>query len=300
MTVATLSPADVTIVAPTPLPWTADERLDHDALARNVERWGRTSLSGFVVGSAGGEESYIGDDELFAATATVTASRPAGKLVVGGIDTPSVTETLRRMERFAAAGADLVRIRIPQTAEGGRRGDTVAYFERVMADAALPVIVIHQTWQTGGVAATPEEIGDVCALDNVAAYICWHNLRFESYVRRFVPAELPFWGPNGTLLLPSVSVGANGACCFFANWAPELVREILELALAGDLAAARERQQRIVWADHLGMTHGVRALKAGLSLLGYEGSRPRAPVAALGPEETAELEAAFRAAGLLS
>lgn len=299
MTVPTLSPGDVTILAPTPLPWTADERLDHDALARNVERWGRTSLSGFVVGSAGGEESSISEDELFAAVATVAASRTAGKLLVGGIDNPSVTETLRRAERFAAAGADLVRIRIPQTAEGGRRPETVSYFESVTASSALPVVIIHQTWQTGGFAATPEEIGAICALDNVAAYICWQNIRYESYVRRFVPATLPFWGPNGTLLLPSVTAGANGACCFFANWAPDLVREIVELALAGDLAAARERQQRIVWADHLGMTHGVSALKAGLSLLGYEGSRPRSPVPALGPAETADLEAAFRLARLL-
>lgn len=294
------APSEVVIVAPTPLPWTVDERLDRDALARNVERWGRTSLSGHVVGSGGGEESYISDDELFDAAATVAEARPAGKLLIGGIDTPSVTEALRRAERFAVIGADLVRVRIPQTSQGGSRGHTLEYFRQVAEDSPIPVIVIHQTWQTGGFAATPEEIGAVCSLDNVSAYVSWQNIRYESFVRRFVPSGLPFWGPNGTLLLSSVAMGANGACCFFANWAPELVRQVVELGLAGRFAEAQALQQSLVWADYLGMEHGVPALKAGLSLLGYEGSVPRAPVPALAAAERSELEAAFRVAGLLT
>lgn len=294
------APSDVTIVAPTPLPWTDDERLDRDALASNVERWGHTSLSGHVVGSGGGEETYISDDELFDAATTVAEARAPGKLLIGGIDTPSVTEALRRAERFALVGADLVRVRIPQTPQGGSRGHTFEYFAQVAEGSPIPVVVIHQTWQTGGFAATPEEIGAVCSLDNVSAYISWQNIRYESFVRRFVPPELPFWGPNGTLLLSSVAMGANGACCFFANWAPELVRQIVELGLAGRFAEAQSLQQSLVWADYLGMQHGVAALKAGLSLLGYEGSVPRAPVPALGAAERSELEAAFRVAGLLT
>lgn len=291
---------EVTIVAPTPLPWTLDERLDRDVLARNVERWGRTSLSGYVVGSAAGEEAYISDDVLFDAAITVAEARPPDKLLIGGIDTPSVTEALRRTERFAGLGADLVRVRIPQTPGGGSRGNTLAYFEQLTAGSPLPLIVIHQTWQTGGFAASPEEIGAICALDNVSAYISWQNVRYESFVRRFVPAELPFWGPNGTLLLSSVAMGANGACCFFANWAPEIVRQIVELGRSGRFDEARLLQDKIVWADYLGMKHGVAALKAGLSLLGYEGSVPRAPTAALAADDQTELEAAFRTAGLLS
>lgn len=293
------APRDVIVVAPTPLPWTDAEQLDREALARNIERWGRTSLSGFVVGSGGGEETYVSESELFEAAEVVVTARPAGKLVIGGVDNPSVTETVRRIERFAEIGADLVRIRIPQTPSGGSRGNEMKYFTEVTARSPLPIAVIHQTWQTGGFAASPEVIGDICSLEGVIAYIGWHNVRYESYVRRFLPDDVAFWSPNGSLLLPFALLGATGVCCFFADWAPDLVREIVRLGSQGDFSAARPLQDSIFPADFIGMADGVAALKAGLDLLGYEGGPPRSPVAALGATRREELEAAFRVAGLL-
>ena len=80
------------------MPFDADDRLDRDALARNIGRWLETPLSGFVLGTANGEELFLSEDEK---TAAIKA--------VAGIDSPSVTDTLRVAERAAAAGADMVR-----------------------------------------------------------------------------------------------------------------------------------------------------------------------------------------------
>ena len=291
-------PDDVVVRAPTPLPWTADERLDSGALARNIQRWGDTPLSGFVVGSGGSEETYISESELFQAVDVVVGARPEGKLVVGGIDNPSTTETIRRIHRFAQGGADLVRVRIPQTPSGGNRGQVIEYYTRIAEESPLPIIVIHQTWQTGGIAATPEEIGEICQLDNVIAYIGWHNVRYESFVRRFVPPTVAFWSPNGSLVLPYAMLGASGVCCFFADWAPQLITDIIRLARQGDFEEASALQNRVFAADFLGMKHGVAALKAGLTLLGYEGSVPRDPVEPLGTAGIAELRTALEEAGL--
>jgi len=293
-------PDDVVVIAPTPLPWTKDELLDTGTLARNVQRWGETPLSGFVVGSGGSEETYISEAELFEAVAVVRDSCPDGKLVIGGIDSPSTTETIRRIHRFADTGADLIRVRIPQTPSGGNRGEVVEYYSRIAEESPLPIIVIHQTWQSGGFAATPEEIGEICNLDNVIAYIGWHNVRYEAYVRRFVPPTVAFWSPNGSLVLPYALIGASGVCCFFADWAPELITDILLLAKQGRYQEASALQEKVFWADFIGMSHGVAALKAGLTLLGYDGSAPRDPVRPLGNDEIDELRAAFRAAGLLA
>ena len=293
-------PSDPIVVAPTPMPLRDDDSIDHDKLARNIERWRKTPLSGFVVGSAGGEEFYLSEAERVAAVRTVVKASASRKLVIGGIDNPSTTETLRLADLMAQAGAELVRVRIPQTASGGNTGQVTRYFEEVTARCPVPVIVIHQTWQTGGFAATPEEIGRVCSMDNVFAYIFWHNIRYESYVRRFVPDRVKFWTPNGSLLLPGVLIGANGACMFFGNWGPETAVKIVQLGMAGDFAGAQELQRRILWADFLGMKHGVAALKAGLNMLGYEATAPRRPTPPLGPRETEELRKAFVEAGLVA
>jgi dihydrodipicolinate synthase/N-acetylneuraminate lyase len=290
---------DPVLLAPTPMPLRADDSIDHDALARNVERWNRTRLSGFVVGSGGGEELYFSDAELLDALRTVVASRAEGKYVVGGIDTPSVTEARRLAAAMAELGADLLRVRIPHLPSGASRGNVVAYFEELAHGSPLPIVVIHQTFLTGGQAASPGEIAAVCALDAVVAYIFWLDVRFESYVRQLLPPGVRFWNAGASLLLPGAVIGADGACGFFANWGPDLVTEILELGLAGDYAGAAPLQRRLVPADYLGFVGGVAALKAGLNLLGYEGTVPRRPVPPLDEARTAELAAALRLAGLL-
>lgn len=288
------------VIAPTPMPLRDDQSIDHEALERNVQRWNGTSLSGFLVGSAGGEEAYFDRREVIAAVRTVAGARAESKIVIGGIDAPSAVDAICLAEYYARAGADLVRVRIPQGPQGSGRGNVVQYFEEVAANSPLPIVVIHQTWQTGGVAAAPEEIGAICSFDNVFAYIHWHNIRYESYVMRFVPEHVRVWSPNASLLLSSALIGASGACAFFANWGPGLVRRILQFAQSGDVDNARPLQRSILAADYLGMKYGVPALKAGLDLLGYEGTAPRRPVLPLDSSGRGALRAALFEAGLMT
>ena len=276
------------------MPFGQGEQIDHDKLARNIERWLGTRLSGFVVGSAGGEEFYLSDEERIAAVATVAQANNGQRLVIGGIDNPSTTETLRLATRMADAGADMVRVRIPV------RGSITDYYSEVTRNAPLPVIIIHQTWQTGTHAGTPEEIGAICAMDNVFAYIFWHNIRFESRVRRFVPENVKFWTPNGSLLLPGALIGANGACCFFADMGPDIAMNIMELGMTGRFTEAQLIQERIITLDYLGMSLGNALLKGALDMMGYECGPPRRPTPPLSDEQRLIVKAALQEAGLLA
>ena len=84
--------ADPMVVAPVITPFGDDDRVDHDALARNVERWVQTPLSGLLIGSATGEEWFLGEAELLDMVRTVRQSLQGPRFVVGGIDCPSVTK----------------------------------------------------------------------------------------------------------------------------------------------------------------------------------------------------------------
>ena len=53
----------VPIVAPTPTPFNENDEPDYDLMASNVHKWCSTSLSGFVLGSYGGEEFHLSDEE---------------------------------------------------------------------------------------------------------------------------------------------------------------------------------------------------------------------------------------------
>ena len=291
--------SDPIVVAPVITPFDAHDRVDHDAVGRNVERWLTTPLGGLLVGSATGEEWFLSEEEKVAIVRTIKQALGGKRFVVGGIDCPSVTETLRRAEAFAEAGADLVRVRIPRYEVA-----VESYFEQVLARLPLPAVVIHQFnpelfGLVGRPAATPKVIGRVASMDNVFGYITDHDPRAESQVRRYIPEDRRFWICNGSLVLFGTLIGCNGTNTAFANVWPTALHELLTLGLAGRYQEARPLQAKIQNIDAIMLRYGAAGVKAALNLLGYDGTRPRSPIPPMPPADVAKLETEMRQAGLL-
>lgn len=289
----------IPIVAPTSIPFQDNDKPDFTLLEKNVSKWVKTGLSGFVVGSYGGEEFHLSDSEKILSVTTVSEAHEGQKFVIAGIDTPSPTVAVHMTESYAAAGADMVRIRIPENKKDRSSETLIDYFETVSKYSPLPIIVIHQPRQSATNDATHEEIGAVTQLDNIYAYIISLNYRWECRAAQFVDPSVQLWTCNGSLLLPGAMMGADGACCFFANWAPETCREVIKLVKCGDYKAALSIQNSLYHADSIGMTRGVAAQKAGLNLLGYDSTQPRRPTRSLTSKELSELKLAFQQAKIL-
>ena len=286
--------ADPIVVAPTPTPFGADDAVDYGALERNIERWLRTPLSGFVLTTANGEELALSEDERVGIVRVAAEAHGGQRFTIAGIDNPSTWGTLNLADRYARAGADMVRIRVPR---GLSDAAVMAYFGEVARRSPRPVVVIHQTF-SGTPAAAPETLGAVCALDNVFGYITDHDVRFESYVRPLVPNSRRFWICNGGLLAYGALMGATGACMWLGNVAPGLCRDIMALGLQGRFAETRPLQARASLLDRVIIKHGVAGVKAALDLLGFEGMTPRAPLEAVGDVGRAEIREALEAAGV--
>jgi len=289
----------VPIVAPTPTPFNENDEPDYDLMASNVHKWCSTSLSGFVLGSYGGEEFHLSDEEKLKLVQIVVDAHDGNKFVIAGIDTPSTRVACDLSEKYAKAGADMVRIRIPKLDQGKSSNAVVDYFETISKQSPIPLIPIHQPKQSMDVDITHEQIGLISEFESVYAYIISLNYRWESRVSSFLDQKVQLWTCNGTLLLPGALMGAEGACLFYGNWAPDLCREIITLVKRGDIKKAQVIQESILQSDFIGMDRGVAALKAGLNLLGYETTVPRRPTKALDEQEIEELKRALKKADIL-
>ena len=287
--------ADPIVVAPTPTPFDSEDRVDYDALGRNVERWLKMPLSGFVLGTANGEEWALSDAEKHGIVETVSQAHGGERFVIAGIDNPSSTETLRLAEAYAKAGTDMVRVRIPRPMSPI---EIKAYFQKVTQGSPVPVVVIHQTF-TGVPAAPPDLIGELVSLDNVFGYITDHDIRFEGRVRIYAPEDKKFWICNGGLLLAGAAMGANGTCMWLGNIAPAICRDIVALGYDGRVAEARPLQRMASRMDGLIGQHGVAGVKAALGLLGFEGIAPRHPRSELGRGDVDQIRSELGQAGLL-
>ena len=118
---------DPLVTIPMVSPFQGDGKLDLDAAQQNVTRWLQTPISGYLIGSQSGEEFSMSEQERLTLLKTVTETLEGDTFSIGGIDCPSVAETLRQAENYAHAGAEMVRIRFPRHQE-----HVLNYFQNVL------------------------------------------------------------------------------------------------------------------------------------------------------------------------
>lgn len=291
---------DPIVNIPVVTPFDAQDRVDLDALSANVDRWQKTAAAGFLIGSQSGEELFLSEDEKLEMVRTISACRTEQQFVLGGIDCPSVTETLRRADAFANAGAEVLRIRFP------RGGDAVvdAYFSELLPRCPLPVLLMHQCiperfGEAGPPAAKPELLGDVCNRDNVFGYVTDHDVRFEARVKWRVTEDRRFWICNGSIILHGTLIGCNGTTTAFANIWPNALDKLLRLGMAGKYEEAMELQTAVQKIDAVMLPYLATGIKAAMQLLGFRGTRNRRPTPEMPPAEIARLKVVMTEAGLL-
>ena len=273
----TIPTNDPLVAVPMVTPFDTADQLDFDAAQRNVERWCNTAISVFIIGSQSGEEFMMSEYERVELLGCVTDALEGERITVGGIDAPSVVETLRQAERYAEAGAEMVRVRFPRI-----ESEVLPYFQQVLPRCPVPVLLMHQSSPASfGVAAkpagSPELLGEVASMDGVFGYVTDHDMRFEARVRRFVPADKRFWICNGSMILSGTLIGCNGTTTAFSNIWPDALRKLLEQGMAGNYAEVESIQEQIRRIDEIMLPYLATGIKTCLDLMGFEGMRPRQP-----------------------
>jgi len=253
------------------------DEVDYDATAKNVEKWIKEPVDAFIIGTHAGEEFYLSEEERVKLLSVVTNTLTGDQFSVGGIDSPSVFETLRQAENYAKAGASLLRIRFPRNEE-----TVLAYFQEVIKNSPLPILMMHQAEPSSyGVApkpaARPEIIGSLASMDGVFGYVTDHDMRFESTVRRYVPQDKNFWICNGSMILLGTLIGCNGTTTAFSNIWPSALKELLHIGISGDYESGKDLQEKIKRIDELMLPYQTAGIKFCLSLMGFHGMIPRNP-----------------------
>jgi len=287
------------LVAPSPTPFTKEGEVDYQGIENNAERWLGTDLSGFVLGTENGEEQLLSFKEKKDICNSVVSVAKGKKIIIAGIDNPSVKGTLEDAESYIKLGVDILRIRIP------RRRDTIdKYFDEVLERISAPVLIIHQM-APGGFSnsmttegANPDQIGRFCSHDTVFGYIASHLVRFEMMTRKFVPKSKQFWVPNAMLMAAQILEGANGACFMLGNIAPKLCIKIMKLGLEGNYSESKKLNDSLVDADWNILSRGAAGLKYAMDLLDYTGGDPRSPLNVLDEKAKNEIKMALNESGI--
>jgi 4-hydroxy-2-oxoglutarate aldolase len=286
---------------PIPTPFDAEGEVDHQALARNLERWNQYDLAGYVVLGSNGEAAYLTEEEKLQVWETAREAIPSNKLMIAGTGLEPTCQTTFLTRRAAELGADAALVLTPHYYGGKMTRDSlVHHYETVADESPIPIILYNVPKFThvdmdGATIASASEHANIVGIKDSGGNIA----KLADVVRQAHPDFQVLAGSAG-FLLGGLSVGAVGGVMALANVAPQECIDIYNLFREGCLGEAAEIQRRMIPVN-AGVTggFGVAGLKAALDMLGYYGGPVRSPLLDLTESDRETLRNILSGGGLL-
>ena len=263
----------------------------------NFEKWCRTSLGGFVVGSLAGEGPLLEADEKLELIKLAAPIVGDARALILDVSSEGVHSAVSLAVRAAEAGATAVVTCAPfRYRETERASESQSTYFRALADRSpIPVLIHNNPGATGvdlsadvvaGLASHPNIIGDL-ETGTPSSRI--------SEIRSLAGKTFTILTGTDAQLWDGLRAGANGAALTTASAAPYATIAIWEAFRTREEDAGIDWQARIAHPSHLITTlHGPGGLKHAMDLNGYYGGPPRLPLAVPTPDVRDAIEDAFR------
>ena len=285
------------IYPPITTPFNTDGEIYKTKLTYNIEKWNRTSLSGYVVMGSTGESVYLMPEEKLQVWEIAAAAASPDKLLIAGTGAEGVQETVWLTNKAAEMGYKLAMVRTPFYYRNlvNKTEAQLLYFRSVADRSKIPLMIYN--WpQITGVDLAPEAVNQLSEHPNIIAIKeSSGNLEKVMQMIREVKSGFQVLVGSAPTLWPSFQVGAVGAVLAFANAAPYATITIWEAHRTREVEAAKDWQNRIGRAAMLVTSkHGVPGLKHAMDLNGYYGGPPRLPLTPVDSAAQQEIAEAFR------
>jgi dihydrodipicolinate synthase/N-acetylneuraminate lyase len=290
------------VLPPMVTPLDADERIDEAGLERQIERLLAGGVHGiYLLGSTGEGPALRDSERRRAIEAARRVIRGRVPLVVGCMAS-STARAIDNIRAAEAAGADAVAVTPPHYYPLSAPDQMFEHYRRCAQASNLP-LVIYNIPLTTKVMLAPETVMAIRTLPNVVGIkdssgdltqlVRILALRGDDPSFGVLVGALPI---SGSALL----MGADGIIPGPANQDPGLMVDLYERGKAGDVAAVRALQPRLLSLLRiLDFGPGVSCHKAALELMGVCAAHATAPFPRLGERERAGIAAILREHDLL-
>jgi 4-hydroxy-2-oxoglutarate aldolase len=263
----------------------------------NFEKWSRTSLAGFIVGSLTGEGPLLEAEEKMELLRLAAPHIPAGRTLIADISAEGVHAAVKSSHAAAAAGAQAVVSAVPHQYRNLMYGpEAQMLFFRALADQSPLPVLIHNDPPMTGVDLLPETAAALAAHPNIAGLIeTGTPVSRIAEVRAIAPKEFAILAGTERQVWDSLRSGANGAALAISSAAPYATIAIWEAFRTREEEAGLDWQGRIAHPSILVTDmYGVPGLKHAMDLNGYYGGPPRLPFIPVSIDARREIEEAFR------
>jgi 4-hydroxy-2-oxoglutarate aldolase len=263
----------------------------------NFEKWGRTSVAGFVVGSPAGEGPLLDESEKAELFRLAGAHIASDRIFIADVSAEGVHAAAKLARVAAEAGAKLVVSTTPHEYRNMICGpETQSLFFRALADRSPVPVLIHNSPLINGVDLLAETAVKIAEHPNVAGIIeSGTPVVRVAQLRAAVSNQFTILAGTESQVWESLKAGANGAVLAFASVAPYASIAMWEAFRTREEEAGIDWQNRIAQPSILVTdVYGVPGLKYAMDLNGYFGGAPRLPFVVPTSQQRAEIEEAFK------
>lgn len=257
--------------------------IDFEAHAHNVGLLAGRGVVGFLIGGSTGEGPYLEPGERHA---LVAATREAAKdaFVLCGVAAQSVRQGVTQALEAEAGGADAVLAVTPTSLARTRPWAVVTFYRALDAEVEIPIML----YSVPAVTALELAIEDVLALSSRPGVIGMKDSGGQPVRVQQITAASPqgfrvYAGASNAVAL-SIAAGGYGAITASANYAPSLVREVVDAARKG-MDKAADAQERLAGLSRLVDSRGVPGIKLAAEIAGLRPGVPRLPLRPLSSED---------------
>ncbi len=277
-----------------------DGQIDEQGLVDLIEFHIANGTHGIVPCGTTGESATMSHEEHHRVV-QLTVKTVAGRVpVLAGSGSNSTAEAIELTRHAKESGADGVLMVSPYYNRPSQEGIYQHY--RAVAEAvAIPIILYNVPSRTSSniLPATVARLAEVPGIAGIKE--ATGDLNQVSEVIRLCPDDFAVLSGDDFTSMPTVLLGGTGVISVTSNVAPKDMAAMMDAALAGDLARAKELHYRLfpLMQAMFYDTNPVPAKKT-LELMGrIKSGAPRLPLAPMNDETLARLKAALTDYGLI-
>jgi 4-hydroxy-tetrahydrodipicolinate synthase len=280
-------------------PFKSDGSVDEKALRNFVDFQIDGGVDMLLPCGTTGEGATLDDNETDRVVQIVIEQSKGRVPIIVGAGSNSTAKAVQMTKRAKKLGAGGVLSVGPYYNKPTQQG----YFEhfKAIADAEdIPVIVYNVPGRTGGniEARTMLRLAEISNI--VAVKEASGNLGQIMDIIRDAPKDFRVLSGDDALALPVVAVGGDGVVSVVSNEAPAMMTGIVDAALAGNLAKAKELHYRLLPLMNINFIESNPIpVKAALSMMGLIEENYRLPLVRITAPNREKLAKIVEEVGLL-
>ncbi|MDO9589118.1 MAG: 4-hydroxy-tetrahydrodipicolinate synthase [Brevundimonas sp.] len=256
-----------------------DGKVDEAAFTQLLERQIAAGIHGVVPMGTTGESASLHPDE-HKRVVELCVQVAAGRIrVIAGAGASATDKAIELVRHAKTVGADGALVVTPYYNRPSQEG-LALHFEAIAAAVQLPVLLYNVPGRTG-VDMSNDTVARLAAHPNIVGVKdATGDLARVSWMRAHIGGQFDLISGDDPSYLGYHAHGGVGVISVTSNVAPEAMVALHEAAAAGDYAAARDWQDRLIGLHKaLFLDNSPAPTKYALSRLGLCGEEVRLPLA---------------------